>query len=258
VDEAEPEREDVLMGTDGEGRRAGAPPAGDDDRVARFPELDDAIDGDDMDEGDDLLPAVPLLPTIAGRVDALGAMLRTIAMRVDSLAATTNAFRSAVTDRIDEYADVVTGLSRQSDQTLDDYRRANERTVADLRRGLAAHDELLHRTAGRLDELGTDVSTVIDLVRLASSETRASRAVRPVSEAPAAELGALVEAMVDVRHDLGYIRGMIDVVVDTMPASSEGSAGVHLSDAQLDEIVERLANRLSGPSGVAPKRRTKR
>ncbi len=44
---------------------------------------------------------------------------------------------------------------------------------------------------------------------------------------------------------------MIDVVVDTMPASSEGSAAVHLSDAQLDQIVERLANRLSGPSGVA-------
>jgi hypothetical protein len=252
VDEAKPQlEEDVLMGMDGETRRAGAPPAGDDDGVARLPELDDALDGDD------LLPAVPLLPTIAGRVDALGAMLRTIAMRIDSLAATTTAFRSAVTDRIDEYADVVTGLSRQSDQTLDDYRRANERTVADLRRGLAAHDELLHRTTGRLDELGTDVSTLIDLVRLAGSETRASRAARPVS-APPADLGALVEAMVDVRHDLGYIRGMIDVVVDTMPASSEGSAAVHLSDAQLDQIVERLANRLSGPSGVASKPRTKR
>jgi hypothetical protein len=246
------------MEMDGERRRAEAPPVAEDDRVARLPELDDGLDGDDTDEGDDLLPAVPLLPTIAGRVDALGAMLRTIAMRVDTLAATTTAFRSAVTDRIDEYADVVTGLSRQSDQTLDDYRRANERTIADLRRGLAAHDELLHRTAGRLDELGTDVSTLIDLVRLAGSETRASRAARPVSAAPPADLGAVVEAMVDVRHDLGYIRGMIDVVVDTMPASSEGSAAVHLSDAQLDQIVERLANRLSGPSGVAKKPRPKR
>ena len=109
---------------------------------------------------------MPLLPSIAGRVEALSGLLRSISMRLDGLTAVTDVYRANVTDRIDEYTETVLQLSRQSDQTLDEHRRANERAIGELRRNASDRGEAVGQLVGRVEELATDVATLRELVEV--------------------------------------------------------------------------------------------
>lgn len=193
--EATDEHPHVLTGSD-----EPAPDADDDEDGADDGEVvvdDDAFADHDGHDGDgELLPAVPLLPSIAGRVEALSGLLRSISMRVDGLTAVTDAYRANVTDRIDEYTETVLQLSRQSDQGLIEHRRANERAIGELRRSASDRTETLGQLVGRVDELATDMAT---------------------------------------------LRELLSVLIDTMPASAEGSGNVPLSRADLDDRIDVIA-----------------
>lgn len=149
------------------------------------------------DENGELLPAVPLLPSIAGRVEALSGLLRSISMRIDGLTAVTDVYRASVADRIDEYTETVLQLSRQADQALDEHRRSSERAIGELRRSAGDRSEAIGQLLGRVEELATDVATLRDLV---------------------------------------------EVLIDTIPASAEGSGAPPLTRADLDEAVGSIAD----------------
>jgi hypothetical protein len=155
------------------------------------------VEPDDDHGGGELLPAVPLLPSIAGRVEALSGLLRSISMRVDGLTAVTDVYRANVTDRIDEYTETVLQLSRQSDQALDEHRRSSERAIGELRRTASDRGEAVGQLVSRVEELATDVAT---------------------------------------------LREMLEVLIDTMPASAEGSGNAPLTRVDLDESVDVIAD----------------
>ncbi|MDE0803714.1 MAG: hypothetical protein OSA99_10355, partial [Acidimicrobiales bacterium] len=77
-----------------------------------------------------------------------------------------------LTDRLNEYADLVTKLTRTQASDLEEYRRANERTLADLRRGLATSEETLERVGARIDSMLTDAETSDDSSRRVLAEVR--------------------------------------------------------------------------------------
>lgn len=120
--------------------------------------------------GDDLSGITD--PAMASRLETIHRSMSTLGMRIDALVTSTTSYRSALTDRLNEYADLVTKLTRTQASDLEEYRRANERTLADLRRGLATSEETLERVGARIDSMLTEAETSDDSSRRVLAEVR--------------------------------------------------------------------------------------
>nr|MDQ3293584.1 hypothetical protein [Actinomycetota bacterium] len=130
--------------------------------------FDDGFGAAEMgDEDDAALSPGPLLPAMVNRIDTVHGSVSALSMRLEALINATATIRSSLSDRVDEYAAVVSRASITQAHHLDDYRRSTERTVAELRRSSAETGETLHRLGGRIEELATDLATLTDLVRSA-------------------------------------------------------------------------------------------
>lgn len=211
----------------------------------------------DLDTGEDvaseLVPAVPLLPAIAGRIEGLDGQLRALGIRLDALASSIGAVRTAVGDRVDAYADAAAATARQADTALEDHRRSTERAISEVRRGLTSTDEVLRRLEARLDEVATDVASLVGSMpaaaptpvttggadaevveRLGAIEER----LRPVGD----RLASVEETLArvgGVERSLGEVRSLVEVVVDTMPSSAEGS-GVDIAERVAEAVLARI------------------
>lgn len=119
---------------------------------------------------DDLSGAVD--PALDGKLDAIHRSMSTLGMRIDALVTSTTSYRSALTDRLNEYADLVTKLTRTQASDLEEYRRANERTMSELRRGLTTSEETLERVGARIDSMLTDAESTDDSSRRVLAEVR--------------------------------------------------------------------------------------
>lgn len=111
-------------------------------------------------------------PDMAARLDSLHSTLSTLGMRIDALVTSTTTYRSSLTDRLTEYADLVTKLTRTQSNDLEEHRRATERTIADLRRSLGTSEEVLDRVGSRLDAMLTETETSDDAGRRMLAEVR--------------------------------------------------------------------------------------
>ena len=260
--ELDDEQADDADGNGDAGAAAGGPGGG----------LDDDDDGDDDDDDDDdraqLLPAVPLLPAIAGRVDTLHSAIATLAMRLDSLIAATTSLRTAVVDRVDDYAQTVAQLGRTQEQIVEDYRRGNERAVTELRRAGTDVEGLLHRMAARVDEVATDVSSALDQPRVIRTTTAPEGWSVEESSAPEvlAEVADLVASgnnriadLIDVvaasqddqgtKRQITEVRELLAVLVDSLPDSAEGSAALPDDVAEIRDAVRELRAQVAALAG---------
>lgn len=122
------------------------------------------ISGDDLSGISD--------PAMASRLETIHRSMSTLGMRIDALVTSTTSYRSALTDRLNEYADLVTKLTRAQASDLEEYRRANERTLTDLRRGLATSEETLERVGARIDSMLTEAESSDDSSRRVLAEVR--------------------------------------------------------------------------------------
>lgn len=111
-------------------------------------------------------------PEIASRLDSLHSTVSTLGMRLDSLVTSTTTYRSSLTDRLTEYAELVTKLTRTQSNDLEEYRRANERTISELRRSLSASEEVLERVGSRIDSMLTESESGDDSARRMLAEVR--------------------------------------------------------------------------------------
>ncbi len=111
-------------------------------------------------------------PALAGRLETIHRSMSTLGMRIDALVTSTTSYRSALTDRLNEYADLVTKLTRTQASDLEEYRRANERTLSELRRGLTTSEETLERVGARIDSMLTDAESTDDSSRRVLAEVR--------------------------------------------------------------------------------------
>lgn len=179
--------------------------------------LDDAWGADDEDE-DEFGVSVERgglpVPTMSGRLDAVETTVHSLGLRLEALVGATSSLRNALADRIDDYASTVSRLSLTQARDLDEYRRANERAIAELRRSAAATDESISRVEARLDELSADVAALADIVRAASRAPTPARADDAVHR--------LEAALDDLRHDLaGLVATAQGAEVPPPPAAAE-------------------------------------
>jgi hypothetical protein len=130
---------------------------------------DDAAElGSALEWPDDAPPStvVPLLPAVAGRLETVHNSVSALGMRIDALGSLTSSVGSAMADRLTEYGDTVSQVTRVQTEALDEYRHGTERTVTELRRSLAASDDVIRRLSARIDELVTDMSSLMEIVRV--------------------------------------------------------------------------------------------
>lgn len=197
------------------------------------------MDADAVDEGIGALPAVPLLPALAGRLESVHGALATLAMRIDAVAAAMGSFRSTFGDRVDDYAETVARIQRGAAADLHEQRRGTERLVAELRRGVSDNDAALRHLAGRVDDV---VSAMTDLARLVAD--RLPEAVGPtldevgeaVAEHAATALGSSFGA---VRAELDEVRARVGALGPLGAAVLELGQGF---DLLRDELVRSTRN----------------
>lgn len=94
--------------------------------------------------------------------------LSTFGMRIDALVTSTTSYRSAITDRLVEYTDLVSTLVRNQSSDLDEYRKANQRVLTELQRGMAASEDTISQLNDRLEKLLQGADAGDDTHRLLS------------------------------------------------------------------------------------------
>jgi hypothetical protein len=179
---------------------------------------------------------VPLLPAVASRLDTVHTAVSVLGMRVDALGSLTSSVGSAMADRLAEFGDTVEQVTRAQGETLDEYRHGTERTISELRRSLAASDEVIRRLSGRVDELVTDTTSLLEIVRvLGSVPLRAEVDQRPFDSE--AKLDSLAAAVDEIANALGD-------ALASAPARSEGDEWSSGSEQKLESLhaaVEEIA-----------------
>src|SRR5438445_549542 len=95
-------------------------------------------------------------PSMAVRCwESRSAAVASLTTRVDGLVAASQAFQSTISDRLVAYVESTSVATTAQNDALDEYRRATERTVTELRHATRATDKLLRTLGGRLEEVST-------------------------------------------------------------------------------------------------------
>jgi hypothetical protein len=175
--------------------------------------------------------SLPLLPALLGKLDNVDTTVTTLGMRVDALGATTTSFHSAFFDRLTEYVDTVAQITRSQQETLEEYRHGNDRSVAELRRTVGETDEVLRRMSARLDEIGADVASLGDVDRSSGAPAAPAAGAR-LSEELGVELAGLREDIVQLKRRLGV----------------RAKAPAVLEETQIGELVDRIAGLVGPPT----------
>jgi hypothetical protein len=213
------------------------------------------------DDGIDLVPVLPLLPALAGRIDTIDGQLRALAVRLDVLTSSVSAIRGAITDRIDSYVSTVADIDRNSTQALGEHRRTVERAVAETRRTVTATEGIVQRIGTRLDDVGADVSAVLEATRQAGSSARTADALGRLESGLAALEARVAAALPSESEENATVLAALARLEERMTALDEGvavrlaeSAGVAAVTmeglASIREVVARLAAvRAAEPTG---------
>lgn len=201
----------------------------DDNSDAEFEASLANLDVSGFEDAGDQLPGTAD-PELASRIDSLHATMSTLGMRLDALVTSTTTYRSTLTDRLTEYADLVTKLTRSQSADLEEYRRANERTVTELRRSLATSEEVLERVGARIDSMLTETESSDDSARRMLAEVR---------------------SILDAQESLGrFITDSLDQFADRVTdrmAGSQQTAASQLS--ALQSTLDAVAQSMSAESG---------
>lgn len=198
----------------------------DDNSDAEFEASLANLDVSGFEDSGDQLPGTAD-PELASRIDSLHATMSTLGMRLDALVTSTTTYRSTLTDRLTEYADLVTKLTRSQTADLEEYRRANERTVAELRRSLGTSEEVLERVGARIDSMLTETESSDDSARRMLAEVR---------------------SILDAQESLGrFITDSLDQFADRVTdrmAGSQQTAASQLSALQstLDAVAQTISS----------------
>lgn len=191
-------------------------------------------------EAAELMPDDPgsLLPVmtpaaVSSRDSTTASAVGGLSMRIDSLIAATTTYRSVLSDRLTEYADLVNRLNRTQATDLDEFRKANERTVGEIRRTLADSEDTVRAAAGQSEQLITEIGLLSDFVRTHAAD---SRELIDATD----KLGRFVTAALDqfAERVLGELRTLSDGVV---PELNTMRSELSMIRESLDALNERTS-----------------
>jgi hypothetical protein len=107
----------------------------------------------------------PLLPTLIGRIGIVEAAVGALSMRIDAIGAAVASLRSVLSDRLTDYTEAAAAITRAQTESIEEYRRVNDRVVTELRRTVGETDESSRRVASRVEETAADVQALGELLR---------------------------------------------------------------------------------------------
>jgi hypothetical protein len=221
------------------------------------------------DTAEDSVPApgpapAPLLPALAVRVEDLLAAVASLSSRIDGVAVMAQALQTSVTDRFVEFVETTTAATTAQAEALDEYRRATERSVGELRRAASTNDDLIRTLLARIDELTTDMRESIggapaagpaevDLEAISAVVADAlSPAIEALSSRPepaSADArqprsdGKVTEELVNIREQMTELKRRVGV---------RARAKATLDDAEVDRLAEVIVDRLTDMLEVVP------
>jgi hypothetical protein len=177
---------------------------------------------------------VPVSPAMAARGDNTAAAIGALSMRIDGLIAATTTYRSVMSDRLTEYADLVNRLNRTQASDLDEFRKTNERTVGEIRRTMGDSEDAMRTMVGQSEQLITDLGSLAEFVHAHSADTR------ELTEATD-KLGRFVTGALDqfAERVLGELRALSDTVIPELGTMRSELAVIRES---LDALNERTSN----------------
>ena len=114
-----------------------------------------------------------MLPAVSGRIDNVASSLGVLSMRIDSLISATTMIGS-----VDELLGSPSTPTSSTWSTwlqvndLEEFRKANERTVGEVRRTITDTEEQLRSVVGRVEQTATDASGLTEYIRAASADSR--------------------------------------------------------------------------------------
>src|SRR5439155_22595609 len=205
------------------------------------------------------VPPPPLLPALAVRVESVLTAVAALTARVDALAAASQAFQSGISDRLVNYIESTSAVTTAQDEALNEYRRASERSVTELRHATRATDKLLRTLSGRLEEVSTDIrlateasgsGPAIDRDELSAA---VADALAPVAEAinglydhpvAASDGGnlALADELARIRIELTQLKRRVGL--RGKPSTSAEERPV-LDESVLDRLTDAIVDRLA-------------
>ncbi len=189
--------------------------------------------------GDDLSGITD--PALAGRLENIHRSMSTLGMRIDALVTSTTSYRSALTDRLNEYAELVTKLTRTQASELEEYRRANEKALSELRRTLTVSEESIERVGARIDSLVTDAESTDDASRRALAE------VRSILDAQES-LGRFLTESLDKFAD--EVMGRLSEVTNAGKVTTETWGELAGLKSKVDSVLEVTANEAGSVSAL--------
>lgn len=205
-----------------------------------------------VEAGDDatgeLLPATTAVS--AARIDNVPAAIGALSMRIDSLIAATTTYRSVLSDRLAEYAELVTRLHRTHASDLDEFRKANERTVGEIRKTLTANEKSQREVAAHAESLVRDVDSLTEHAKTSAADARelleatdklgrfVTEALDQFAERVLIEVKGISESVTPV---VSSLRNEISLVRESLDQLNERS-----SLAPLREAIDEVRSDMSG------------
>lgn len=185
----------------------------------------------------------------SGALEDMRRTLATFGTRLDSLVTSTTSYRSAITDRLVEYADLVNTLVRNQTDDLGEYQRTNGRLFQDLQRGLADTVDSVGAAVQRVETLlegGASASgEVVGEVRgLVDAHDRLGRFItEALDEFGARVLGRIDEVHAADSHLLRTVRADAEALVEQLRGVDDRSQYLQQT---LDGLREQMAELASG------------
>lgn len=182
---------------------------------------------------------LPLASAVAALGDTTAAAIGVLSMRIDDLIAATTTYRSVMSDRLTEYADLVNRLNRSQSTDLDEFRRTNERIVGEIRRTMAESEDAVRTMSGQSDQLVTDLGSLADAVRAHAADTR--ELIEATDELGRSVIGELRSLSGSLVPELSTMRSELAVIRESLDGLNE-----RVSSAPVREAIDELRADFSG------------
>lgn len=173
--------------------------------------------------------------------DSSQTALASIALRLDALTNATALLRNSVNDRLTDYSEQALRAQSAGNRDLEDFRRLQDRSIANLEAGLTASEEALARLEHSTAEAMSEVDRIthhfderLDRVQELIEETARGAAAEP------ADLAPVLEQLESLAGQSARLSSHVDALVDR---SEVDLAPVHQALAGIEEVLDGLAQR---------------
>lgn len=191
----------------------------------------------------------PVLPALSGRIDSVHTVVSGLSVRLESLGAAIGVLQSDLLNSIADHSDLMTGHVRSTADAVEGYRRGTERLLSDVRREASAGEETTRRLVSRVEDLATDLQSVLELLHDVVREVKqtadiASRVQERSGESPSEAVQPALDQLARIETALRQPDASIAAVSETLERVERAAVPrewVEQVIGQLQQVEQTLA-----------------